>query len=111
MKPLPDVFAVQHVGDDRWLAVAPSQRTLARTYERTELRAVDCAKKNRLISGLFRRHQPKKPPRRRDYSEMAGQVGSEKITHHSRAEAVDHENFRDGSLPMSGRTAKQNCAA
>jgi hypothetical protein len=29
------------VEHDRWLAVAPSDRTFARTFDRTELRAVD----------------------------------------------------------------------
>jgi hypothetical protein len=38
--PLPDVYAVQRLGD-RWLMLAPSEQTLARTFDRRELRAVD----------------------------------------------------------------------
>jgi hypothetical protein len=41
MKPLPDMFAMCCVGGDRWLVVALSERTFARTFDRTELRAVD----------------------------------------------------------------------
>jgi hypothetical protein len=33
---LPDVYAVQHVGD-RWLMISPSSQTFARTFDRAEL--------------------------------------------------------------------------
>jgi hypothetical protein len=42
MKPLPPLFAVQHIGD-RWLVVAPSEYTFTRTLERRELRLGDAA--------------------------------------------------------------------
>jgi hypothetical protein len=39
---LPDVFAVQYAGNDRWLAVAPNEaRTLTRTFARREIRHAD----------------------------------------------------------------------
>ena len=42
-KPLPDVFAV-HCVRDRWLAVAPApgDRSQGRTFDRRELRVIDC---------------------------------------------------------------------
>jgi hypothetical protein len=43
MKPLPDVFAACWLGN-RWLVQAPSGSSLAagRTFDRVEVRAVDC---------------------------------------------------------------------
>jgi hypothetical protein len=40
MKPLPNVYAVQCVAG-RWLMIAPSEQTLARTFDRRKLRAAD----------------------------------------------------------------------
>lgn len=57
MKP---TFAVQRLGD-RWLTVAPSEQTFARTFDRLELRAVDVMQLPAAAASLL----PAVPPNRR----------------------------------------------
>lgn len=57
MKP---TFAVQRLGD-RWLTVAPSEQTFARTFDGLELRAVDVMQLPAAAASLL----PAVPPNRR----------------------------------------------
>jgi hypothetical protein len=77
-KPLPDVFTVAYV-NERWLVVAPSERSLAagRAFDRSVVE-----------SGIGPRAYPGEP---RTVRQIRADVrtGFEKITRHGRANAPD----------------------